>query len=72
MERGHVARRQPNQLGRAMLSGSQNTGGTVEVVHPLFDRTLPQALPEASSGVSPSQMLLCQGCTLESHPPHLG
>jgi hypothetical protein len=37
-----------------MLGGSQNTGGTVEAVHPVFNSTLPQALPEASSGVSPS------------------
>jgi hypothetical protein len=42
VERGHVVQRRPNQAG-----GSQNIGGTV-------DRTLPQALPEASSGVSPS------------------
>jgi hypothetical protein len=27
-------------------------------VHPVFNRTLPQALPEASSGVSPSQIPL--------------
>jgi hypothetical protein len=55
VERGHVARRQPNQLGRAMLGGSQNTGGYRGGRNPVFDRTLPQALPEASSGVSPSQ-----------------
>ena len=38
------------QLGRG-----QNTGGTTRAVQPVFSRTLPQALPEASSGVSPSQ-----------------
>ena len=35
----------------------QDTGGTAEAVHPVFSRTLPQALPEASSGVSPSHIL---------------
>src|SRR5271156_5683950 len=34
---------------------TQNTGGTAEAVHPVFSRMLPQALSEASSGVSPSQ-----------------
>jgi hypothetical protein len=51
VERGHVAQRQPNQAG-----GSQNTGGTAEAVQPVFNRTLPQALPEASLGASPSQL----------------
>ena len=46
-ERGHVAPRQPSQAG-----GNQNTGGTAEAVHPVFNRSLPQPLPEASSGVS--------------------
>src|SRR5271155_530698 len=46
-----------------MLGRSQNSGGTAEAVQPVFccpcalvHNTLPQALPEASSGVSPSQI----------------
>src|SRR5277367_2014238 len=31
-------------------------GGTAEAVHPVFNRTLPPALPEALSGASPSHV----------------
>jgi hypothetical protein len=34
---------------------SRNTGGTVEAVQPVFNRTFPRALPEAPSGASLSQ-----------------
>ena len=45
-----MVQRYPNQAG-----GGQSTGGTAEAVPPVFNRTSPQALPEAPLGFSPSQ-----------------